>query len=191
MGREFELKYRATAEQQTAIRAKFNGFREIAMETTYFDTPDSSLSARKMTLRLRKENAVTICTLKTPLPDGSRGEWECEATDIAAGVQELVTRLVRDEWNYNKNAALVVGATYPEELKELREMCPELPFLVPGVGAQGGDVEKVVKFGCDNGWGGIIVNSSRGIIYASKGADFAEKSGIAARELRDLINSFR
>ena len=70
-------------------------------------------------------------------------------------------------------------------------MCPELPFLVPGVGAQGGDVEKVVKFGCDQTWGGIIVNSSRGIIYASKGEDFAEKSGIAARELRDLINSFR
>lgn len=90
MGREFELKYRATAEKQAAIRAKFGNFREIAMETTYFDTADSSLSARKMTLRLRKENAVTICTLKTPLPDGSRGEWECEAADIATGIQNLV-----------------------------------------------------------------------------------------------------
>ena len=102
-----------------------------------------------------------------------------------------VAELVRDKWNENKNAALVIGATYPEELRQLRQLCPELPFLVPGVGAQGGDVEKVVKNGCAMCWGGIIVNSSRGIIYASKGDDFAEKSGAAARELRDLINSFR
>ena len=102
-----------------------------------------------------------------------------------------VAKLVQDKWNANNNAALVVGATYPEELKELREMCPSLPFLVPGVGAQGGDVEKVVKFGCDKSWGGIIVNSSRGIIYASKGEDYAEAAGKAAMELRDTINSFR
>lgn len=92
MGREFELKYRATAEKQAAIRAKFGGFRQIAMETTYFDTPDGALSARKMTLRLRKENGTTVCTLKTPLPDGSRGEWECEAKDIADGIREVVRR---------------------------------------------------------------------------------------------------
>ena len=90
MGREFELKYRATAEKQAAIRAKFGAFRQIAMETTYFDTPDGRLSARKMTLRLRKENDTTVCTLKTPLPDGSRGEWECEADDIAVGIREVV-----------------------------------------------------------------------------------------------------
>lgn len=90
MGREFELKYRATADVQAAIRAKFGPFRQIAMETTYFDTTDSRLSARKMTLRLRKENDTTICTLKTPLPDGSRGEWECEATDIAAGIAQVI-----------------------------------------------------------------------------------------------------
>lgn len=90
MGREFELKYAATAEKQAAIRAKFGSFREISMETTYFDTPDGALSAQKMTLRLRKENNATVCTLKTPLPDGSRGEWECEATDIAIGMREVV-----------------------------------------------------------------------------------------------------
>ncbi len=90
MGREFELKYRANAETQAAIRAAFPGFRQIAMETTYFDTPDGALSARKITLRLRKENAQTICTLKTPLPDGSRGEWECQATDILDGLSQLI-----------------------------------------------------------------------------------------------------
>ncbi len=102
-----------------------------------------------------------------------------------------VAELVRDKWNGNKNAALVIGATYPEELRQLRQLCPELPFLVPGVGAQGGDVEKVVKFGCSADGLGIIVNSSRGIIYASGGEDYAEAAGKAAKELRDQINSYR
>ena len=104
---------------------------------------------------------------------------------------EHVALLVKDKWNAAKNAALVVGATYPEELKALRELCPDMPFLVPGVGAQGGDVEKVVKFGCTADKCGIIVNSSRGIIYASKGEDYAEAAGKAALELRDQINSYR
>ncbi|MBR2374281.1 MAG: orotidine-5'-phosphate decarboxylase [Lentisphaeria bacterium] len=102
-----------------------------------------------------------------------------------------VAELVRDSWNTNGNAGIVVGATYPEELKMLRELCPELPFLVPGVGAQGGDVEKVVNFGCTAAKDGIAVNSSRGIIHAGNGPDFAEKAGAAAKALRDLINSFR
>jgi len=102
-----------------------------------------------------------------------------------------VAELVRDKWNYNRNAALVVGATYPDELRELRGICPDLTFLVPGVGAQGGDVEKVVKFGCTADKLGIVVNSSRGIIYASNGDDFAEAAGLAAKKLRDEINSFR
>lgn len=104
---------------------------------------------------------------------------------------EHVAMLVRDRWNYNKNAALVIGATYPEELKKIRTLCPELPFLVPGVGAQGGDVEKVIANGATADKTGLIINSSRGIIYASKGEDFAEKAGAAAKELRDLINSYR
>lgn len=90
MGREFELKYAATADVQAAIRREFGGFREISMETTYFDTPDGALAARRVTLRLRKENDICVCTLKTPLPDGSRGEWECQASDIVAGLSALV-----------------------------------------------------------------------------------------------------
>ena len=91
MGREFELKYTATEASQQAIRAKFGDFRCIAMETTYFDTVDGALSAHKMTLRLRRENDIAICTLKTPLPDGSRGEWECEADTIETGCAKLLT----------------------------------------------------------------------------------------------------
>lgn len=89
MGREYELKYTATDRAQQAIRQAFGGFRRIHMETTYFDTPSRALSSRKMTLRLRKENNKILCTLKTPLPDGSRGEWECPAGDIAGGVDAL------------------------------------------------------------------------------------------------------
>lgn len=89
MGREFELKYRSTPQAQTAILADFPGFRQIQMETTYFDTPGGALSARKITLRLRKENDITVCTLKTPLSDGSRGEWECQACDLESGLRQL------------------------------------------------------------------------------------------------------
>ncbi|MDR0931739.1 MAG: orotidine-5'-phosphate decarboxylase [Victivallales bacterium] len=106
-------------------------------------------------------------------------------------VYEHVATLARDKWNYNNNIALVIGATYPEELRHVRDLCPDMPFLVPGVGAQGGDVEKVVKFGCDKSGYGIIINSSRGIIYADSTENFAAGAGNAARELRDLVNSFR
>ena len=91
MGREFELKFAANAQVQAAIQQDFSGFREIAMETSYFDTADGALSERRATLRLRKENGNCICTLKTPLPDNSRGEWECQASDIADGLGTLVS----------------------------------------------------------------------------------------------------
>ena len=104
---------------------------------------------------------------------------------------EHVALLVRDKWNSSGNAALVVGATYPEELKKLRQLCPDMPFLVPGVGAQGGDVEKVVRYGCRADRAGVIINSSRGIIYASGDEDFAAAAGRAARQLRDQINACR
>lgn len=106
-------------------------------------------------------------------------------------VYEHVAELARDKYNCNGNVALVIGATYPEELGRVRALCPEMPFLVPGVGAQGGDVEQVMKHGCRRDGYGLIVNSSRGIIYAGKGPDFAEAAGKAACELRDLINSVK
>ena len=90
MGREFELKYAATADAQAAIRSAFGPWQKIRMETTYFDTSDGALAARHMTLRLRKENDETICTLKTPLPDGSRGEWECHTAEIDDGIRALI-----------------------------------------------------------------------------------------------------
>lgn len=89
MGREFELKYRADSQKIAAIREKFPGFASIEMQTAYYDTPDGALGLRRWTLRRRLENGRSICTVKIPLPDGSRGEWEAECGSAPDAVQEL------------------------------------------------------------------------------------------------------
>ena len=91
MGRELEYKYASTEEVQAELLKTYGDFQQIQMETTYYDTPDRLLSAAHITLRLRKENDEVVCTLKTPLPDGSRGEWECNATDIEGGIAQLLS----------------------------------------------------------------------------------------------------
>ena len=91
-------------------------------------------------------------------------------------------------WNSRHNLGLVVGATYPEELKALRELCPDVPFLVPGVGAQAGDLKAAVLAGTDSRGRLAIINSSRGIIYAAKGSQFARAAREKAEDLRDSIN---
>mgnify|MGYP003304211102 CR=1 FL=1 len=92
-------------------------------------------------------------------------------------------------WNKNNNIGLVVGATYPEELMNIRQCCPDMPILIPGVGAQGGALAEAVQFGTDKAGRDAIINSSRGILYASSGPDFAESARQAARSLRNEINS--
>jgi len=92
------------------------------------------------------------------------------------------------EWNKYGNIGLVVGATYPDDLKRVRKICPDMPILIPGVGKQGGDLAAAVCNGVDSNKEKAIINSSRGIIYASKGKDFAEAARRAAIETRDEIN---
>ena len=92
------------------------------------------------------------------------------------------------QWNTKGNIGLVVGATVPEQLAAVRELCPDMPLLIPGVGAQGGDLEGAVRAGVDSAGRLAFINSSRGIIYASRGADFAAAAGTAAQQLRDAIN---
>lgn len=89
MGREFELKYRADGKTLAAVREKFGGFVPISMETSYYDTPSRDLGQRKWMLRRRLENGKAVCTLKTPLPDGSRGEWETECETVESSVRML------------------------------------------------------------------------------------------------------
>ena len=90
MGVEYELKFRATVQQQAAIRAEIQGTeQEFDMETTYYDAPDESLSQRYYTLRKRKENGTSVCTLKTPNLGAGRGEWEVSCDRIEDAVEEL------------------------------------------------------------------------------------------------------
>lgn len=102
-----------------------------------------------------------------------------------------VARRAAAEWNTNANLGLVAGATWPEEIGRIREAAPELPLLVPGIGAQGGDLAATLAAGLDSeGWG-LLLNSSRGILYASSGSDFAEAAGQAAKELCEAIRRER
>ena len=92
-------------------------------------------------------------------------------------------------WNTRGNVGVVVGATVPEQLAAVRSICPDMPVLIPGVGAQGGQLETALRSGVDEGGRMVLINSSRGIIYASRGPDFADAAGRAGLDLRDAINS--
>lgn len=103
---------------------------------------------------------------------------------------ELVAEQVQ-KWNVRNNCGLVVGATYPDEMKHVRDLVPELPFLVPGLGAQGGDFELAIKYATNKNGKGALFNFSRSIIYSSNGEDFAEKADQNTRQMRDDINKIR
>jgi len=102
-----------------------------------------------------------------------------------------VAQTVARDWNAHGNCALVVGATYPEELKKVRAIVGNMPLLIPGIGAQGGNIEAVIRHGKTSDGTGLIVSSSRAILYASGGHDHAEAAGDAAKLLRDEINRYR
>ena len=104
---------------------------------------------------------------------------------------ELVAEKIK-EWNKFGNCGAVVGATYPLELKVIRNILgDDVPILIPGIGAQGGDVEKTIKFGTNKEKGNALINSSRGIIYASNNKDFPEASRREAILLKEKINKYR
>jgi orotidine-5'-phosphate decarboxylase len=114
-----------------------------------------------------------------------------QSLDVGGGeaLYERVARLAAGPWNTNGQLGLVLGATFPEELARVRRIAPDLPMLVPGIGAQGGDVEATVAAGLDRqGWG-MIINSSRAILYAGDGEDFARQASEAARATRQTIRS--
>ncbi len=95
------------------------------------------------------------------------------------------------EWNVHGNIGLVVGATYPRELARIRQLCPAMCLLIPGVGAQGGDIEAVVRHGTDESGMNAVINASRAVLYASAGPDFADAARISATKLRAEMNSYR
>lgn len=131
----------------------------------------------------------------TGIPLGAQSPRQ-SASDTAPSAQpeklyEHLARLAAGPWNVNGELGLVVGATFPDELARVRALAPRLPLLVPGVGAQGGDVNATVRAGLDADGYGLVINSSRAILYAGKGTDFADQARKAAVATRDAIRAAR
>jgi orotidine-5'-phosphate decarboxylase len=129
---------------------------------------------------------VILCRTSNP----GAGDLQDLVIDGRPLYQHVAEKVARD-WNGHGNCALVVGATWPAQLKEVRAIVGDVPFLVPGVGAQGGDVEAVVSNAKTADGTGLIVSSSRAVLYASAGDDYAEAAAGEARRLRDEINRYR
>ncbi|MGE5652067.1 orotidine-5'-phosphate decarboxylase [Noviherbaspirillum sp. UKPF54] len=141
-------------------------------------------------LEWKDRGVIILC--RTSNPGGSDLQF------LDAGgkpVYQHVAQLVADKWNTNGQCGLVVGATFPNELALVRGIVGDMPLLVPGIGAQGGDIEATVNAGKTAGGTGMMINSSRAILYAKPdekiGEDFAQAARRVAIETRDAINRFR
>ena len=137
-------------------------------------------------LKYEDKGVIILCRTSNP----GAGDLQ----DLEIGGRRLfhvVADLAARRWNTRGNCMLVVGATYPRELAEVREIVGNMPFLVPGVGAQGGDVAQAVQSGQTAAGAGLVVSSSRGILYASSGENFASAAREATVKLRDQINASR
>ncbi len=137
-------------------------------------------------LKYEDKGVIILCRTSNP----GAGDLQ----DLQVGGRRLfhvVADLAARRWNTRGNCALVVGATYPRELAEVREIVGNMPFLVPGVGAQGGDVAQAVQSGQTAAGAGLVISSSRGILYASSGENFVSAAREATLKLRDQINASR
>jgi len=149
--------------------------------------PYMGMDALKPFLDQADKGVIILCRTS------NAGAKEVQELRLESGelLYQRVAKLISHEWNYNRNTMLVAGATFPEELGQIRKIVGDTPLLVPGIGAQGGDLEGVLKCGLTADRTGLVINSSRGIIYASNGTDFAGAAGKAAKTLKDQINSIR
>ncbi len=138
-------------------------------------------------LRRADRTSFLLC-LTSNAGAGDLQDLQVDGRPLYEHVAELAS-----SWNTNGNVGLVVGATYPAEAKRIREIAPDLPFLMPGVGAQAGDVEEAVQSAIDAHGAGIIVNASRGVMFATPegGERWTDASRRAAVSLRDQINAAR
>ena len=132
------------------------------------------------------KGVILLC--RTSNPGGS----DLQFLDVGGQkLYEYLAQLVATKWNPNGQCALVVGATFPAEIARVRELVGDMPLLVPGIGAQGGDVAATVRAGRTPAGQGLIINSSRAILYAGQDENFAAAARQAAQETRDLINLYR
>ncbi len=145
-------------------------------------------------LKYQGKGAFLLCRTSNPGGDDLQSQRLASVPGEPL-LYEHIAKLAQGPWNLNGQLGLVVGATYPSELATVRAIAPTLPLLVPGVGAQGGDAMATVKAGwrAFNGQtvSPIIVNSSRAILYASSGGDFAVQARLEAIKTRDLLRQAR
>lgn len=137
-------------------------------------------------LEIADKGCIILCKTSNP---GAGELQNLKVGDIP--LYKVVAEHVINTWNEFGNCMMVIGATYPEELAEIRKLAGDMTFLVPGVGAQGGDVEKIVKAGLNSKKSGLIISSSRGIIFASGEKDFQARAKEETAKLRDEINKYR
>ena len=175
----------ATAEQYA--REAFERYRADAVTLSPFMGFDSI----EPYLAYPGKGAILLCRTSNPGGDDLQNQRLVDA-DGRSGERlfEHIARLAAGPWNRNGQIGLVVGATYPVEIERVREIAPRLPLLIPGIGAQGGDAEATVHAGARDG-APIIVSSSRAVLYASAGADFATAARCVATATRDTLNAAR
>lgn len=137
-------------------------------------------------LRRKDKGIIILCRTSNP----GAADFQDLKVNGSPLYQVVAKKIVEWHKKYG-NCLMVVGATWPEQLKEIRVIAPNITFLVPGIGAQGGEIEASVKAGIDKKGRGMIINSSRGIIYASTGRDFAQKAREEAQKLKEEINKYR
>jgi orotidine-5'-phosphate decarboxylase len=137
------------------------------------------------------KGVILLC--RTSNPGGADFQNLIVQDDVSSGrpLYQRIAATIAREWNGHGNCALVTGATFPEELGQVRQLVGDMPLLVPGIGAQGGDVAAVLRHGRASDGTGLIISSSRSILYASGGEDFAQAARQAAEDLREAINRRR
>lgn len=135
------------------------------------------------------KGVIVLC--KTSNPGGAELQDQRIGDPPTPVYLALADRVQAWSGKYPASLGLVVGATYPEHLAEIRARCPELPILLPGIGAQQGDLDGSIRAGVDTHGGGLIVSASRSILYAGSGVDFATQARAEAEKLRNQINAIR
>lgn len=160
------------------------GYCQLAFEELQVDAltlqPYLGAEALAPFLAYHEKGCIILCKTSNP------GSAELQDLKMAAGLPlwQWVAQRVAQEWNQANNCLLVVGATYPAEIQQVRKLVGEMTLLVPGIGTQGGDIEATVKAGLNQQGLGLIINASRAILFAPDPAK-------AAKELRDQINRYR
>ncbi len=163
-------------------REAFERYRADAVTLS----PFMGLDSIEPYLAYPDRGAFLLC--RTSNPGGS----DLQSLDVGGErLYERIARLAAGDWNRNGQLGLVVGATFPAELARVRQIAPRLPLLVPGIGAQGGDLEASLRAGCSRDGDGLVINSSRAILYAGRGGDFAQAAARAARATREAIERAR